>query len=248
MGAEVRAEIKPISGADSVTAGNGQSTGSVSTTATTAKTGDRAGTGRTETGTGRAETGTEKTGNTGESVKQNFLTEDEKRAERNAKRRERYAQQKDGNVKPRKVRKAKAQTIDTGEIDKLIVGVSSVVASRPNMEHWQLTEVEAHTITQPLANILQKYGMFDKVTENSNEIALAVACVSVFAPRVMVSIAQAKAKKPKQNVRVENEVKKNEQRTPKTETKKSSGNRDKGTSSGSDSVGEYIPPYYLSGY
>ena len=246
MGAESGSKIEPISGENRDQAGS-SATGT-RTTATTAQAGDR--TGRTDTAGGRTDTAGgkagEKDGLSG-GTEQNLLTAEQKREERNRRRRERYAEQKGTTPKPRKVRKTKtANTIDKTEIDKMLCNLSTIVASRPNMAHWQLSEQEVHTITQPLGNILQKYGLFDKVTENSNEIALAVACVSVFAPRIMVSVAVAKANaKPKENVRVEK---------PKTQTGGDKNGKSKTerkteipTGNRTDN-GVNVPPYYLSGY
>lgn len=252
MGTESGRKIEPISGTDTDKTGN--SANGTRTTAPTAQAGDRAG--RTDTG-GRTDT----TGETGEknrvssNSESNLLTDEEKREERNRRRRERYAEQKGTTPKPRKVRKSKtANSIDTTEIDKVLCNLSTIVASRPNMAHWELSEQEVHTITQPLGNILQKYGLFDKVTENSNEIALAVACVSVFAPRIMVSVAVAKQNaKPKENVRVEKpkqtggEPKHGETKTER-KIKKSSGSRIDGDTTNGTNNHISIPSYYMSGY
>lgn len=254
MGTESGNPIKPISETDRERTGRGAD--GARPTATTAQTGDR--TGRTDTAGGRTDTAGgkagEKDGISG-IVEQNLLTDEQKREERNRRRRERYAEQKGTTPKPRKVRKTKtANTIDTTEIDKVLCNISTIVASRPNMAHWQLTEQEVHTITQPLGNILQKYGLFDKVTENSNEIALVVACVSVFAPRIMVSVAVAKQNaKPKENVRVEkpkvqtggdnNDKSKTERKVKESVRDRSGGNATSVTNSNVD-----VPSYYLSGY
>jgi len=254
MGAESGVKIEPVSGEDRNQ--TGVSATGTRTTAPTAQAGDR--TGRTDTAGGRTDTTGGKTGEKdglSDGLEQNLLTDEQKREERNRRRRERYAEQKGTTPKPRKVRKSKtANVIDTTEIDKMLCNLSTIVASRPNMAHWQLSEQEVHTITQPLGNILQKYGLFDKVTENSNEIALAVACVSVFAPRIMVSVAVAKQNaKPKENVRAEkpkaqmggdkNGKTKTERKTEKPVGNRSGGNATNGTDNGLD-----VPSYYLSGY
>lgn len=196
---------------------------------------------------GRAEAGTEKLVVSPVST---VTDEERKREERNARRRERYAEQKGGTVKPRKVRgtKKKADAIDTTEIDKLIVAVSSVVASRPDMAHWQLSEVEAHSISQPLANVLQKYGAFEKVTENSNEIALGVACVSVFAPRIMLTVAQMKAK-PKTNIPVsKKEVKDDGKSKAERNAKSDDRHRNDGITTNDSTSSVNLPTYFSSGY
>lgn len=252
MGTESGTKIEPISRADTSKTGN--SANGTRTTAPTAQAGDRTGNDTTGGRTDRAgETGEKnRVSNNSES---NLLTDEEKREERNRRRRERYAEQKGTTPKPRKVRKSKtANSIDTTEIDKVLCNLSTIVASRPNMAHWQLSEQEVHTITQPLGNILQKYGLFDKVTENSNEIALAVACVSVFAPRIMVSVAVAKQNaKPKENVRVEKPKQtggesKNGTTKTEREIKKSSGSRAIRNAPNGTNSNINVPSYYLSGY
>lgn len=254
MGAESGGTIEPISKADRER--TDRSADSARTTTATAQTGDR--TGRTDTAGGRTDTTGGKAGEKdGLSVgtEPNLLTDEQKREERNRRRRERYAEQKGTTAKPRKVRKSKtANVIDTTEIDKMLCNLSTIVASRPNMAHWQLTEQEVHTITQPLGNILQKYGLFDKVTENSNEIALAVACVSVFAPRIMVSVAVAKQNaKQKENVRtdkpkIQTGGEKNGKSKTERKIEKSSGSRSGGNATNGADNGVYVPSYYLSGY
>lgn len=254
MGAESGGTIEPISKADRER--TDRSADSARATTATAQTGDR--TGRTDTAGGRTDTtggkAGEQNGISG-NAEQNLLTDEQKREERNRRRRERYAEQKGTTPKPRKVRKTKTtNTIDTTEIDKVLCNLSTIVASRPNMAHWQLSEQEVHTITQPLGNILQKYGLFDKVTENSNEIALAVACVSVFAPRIMVSVAVAKQNaKPKENVRVEKtKMQTGGDNSAKNKTerkvKESAGNRSGGNAPNGTDHNLDVPPYYMSGY
>lgn len=251
MGTESGGTIEPINKAD--TKRTDRSADGARATTATAQAGDRTDNtgGRTDTAGGKAGEKVWVSGN----AEQNLLTDEQKREERNRRRRERYAEQKGTTPKPRKVRKSKtANSIDTTEIDKVLCNISTIVASRPNMAHWQLSEQEVHTITQPLGNILQKYGLFDKVTENSNEIALVVACVSVFVPRIMVSVSVAKQNaKPKENVRVEkpkaktggdNNAKSNTER----KVKESAGNRNGGNAANGTNHNVDVPSYYLSGY
>ena len=96
--------------------------------------------------------------------------------------------------KPKKVRKNKKQApaLPVEQVDALIVSLSGIVASRPKCEHWLISEQEAHTISEPLCNILDKYEVFNKVGSHSDAIALMVASVSVFLPRAMISIAMMK--------------------------------------------------------
>ncbi len=206
MGAEIRAVDEPISGkaGNSTRADKRQSGGSTDTTDT--RTGD----------TGR--TGTDgRTGRTGDTtrkaeVKNEVFSglasvddDEQKRLERNAKRRERYAAQKaanGGTVKPRKVNSKKAQSdaIDTTQINALIATLSAIVASRPDCEHWLLTEKEIDSITQPLSKMLAESEALSKINENSNQIALVIACVSVFAPRLFVTVTKMKEKKEREKI------------------------------------------------
>lgn len=134
--------------------------------------------------------------------------EERKREERNAKRRERYAKQKAENgqsVKPRKVNQSKKQnetTFDRTQINALILSLSAIVASRPNCEQWLLTESEVDAITKPLCAMIAESDKLEMIAQNSNQIALAVACISVFAPRLLVTVQKAKEEKEKKkNVR-----------------------------------------------
>ena len=195
----------------------GTGTGTDSDSTSTTSTADR---GR---GTGRGTGGTGGTGNEIKEVLPQLVTvetglseEERKKAERNAKRRERYAKQKAENgqtVKPRKVNGTKKQTneppINTEQINALVVSLSAIIASRPNCEHWLLTESEVDAITKPLVAIIAESEKLEIIAQNSNQIALAVACVSVFAPRIMVTVAKLKTEKEKEkNVRKAEQTKK----------------------------------------
>ena len=170
---------------------------------------------KTSTGTaGTAGTGTAGTG-TAEKIKDEtfsglaFLTEDEKRSYdtadetekkrllRNAKRRQRYQNEKTGQAKPRKVNKKKSAEppINNDSLKLMIVTVSGLVASRPNMEHWMLSDKEIDSIVTPLGNILKEYDAFSSLGGHSNEIALAMACITVFAPRLFITANKMKERK-----------------------------------------------------
>lgn len=128
------------------------------------------------------------------------VDEQKKKDERNAKRRERYAQKKaenGGTVKPRKVNTKKANVeVGTAEQIKSILGtVSGIVASRPNMTHWQLTPQELESISNPLSNILAKSNLITTMGEHSDAIALVTACTTILVPRAIITISQVKEKK-----------------------------------------------------
>lgn len=131
-------------------------------------------------------------------------SEEQKRLERNARRRERYAKQKaenGGTVKPRKVNGTKKNDtqITTEQLDTFIVSLSTIIASRPNCEQWLLTKDEVQSITTPLMGILKDSEKLEIVTQNSNQIALAFACITVFAPRIFVTLQKQKAEREKVN-------------------------------------------------
>ena len=94
----------------------------------------------------------------------------------------------------RTVRKKKT-TVDSESVEKLLLTVSSVVANRKGLEHWQLSKQECKTIAEPLVEVMDKYDVSKTFADNAPEIALAVACVSVVVPRMMISAQKRKVKK-----------------------------------------------------
>lgn len=121
-----------------------------------------------------------------------------KREERNAKRRERYAKQKEENgetVKRRKTRKKKDQSPDTTQLDLMLMTVSTIVASRPDCEHWLLTEQEIKSVTEPLARIIAENESLKAMSEHADAIALVMACFTIFVPRLIITSQKVKEKK-----------------------------------------------------
>ena len=80
-------------------------------------------------------------------------------------------------------------------MEKLLLTVSSIVATRKGMEHWQLSKQECKTIAEPLVEVMDKYDVSKTFADNAPEIALVVACISVAAPRVMISAQKRKVRK-----------------------------------------------------
>ncbi len=135
-------------------------------------------------------------------------TEEQKREERNARRRARYAERKASEgktVKPKKVNatKKKAEPVaTTNQVSAVIGTVSAIVASRPNMAHWQLTPQEIESLSTPITNILAKSEAFANMEEHSDAIALVTACFTIILPRAILTINQmSKKKERKENVR-----------------------------------------------
>ncbi|HBG1660057.1 hypothetical protein KWL24_019250 [Clostridioides difficile] len=158
------------------------------------------GAGATKTGAG-TETGTGKS--SGEeklpklvSVEVPGESEEErkKREERNQKRREKYASQKNNTTK-KTSKKKEIKAIDTTQINVLIETVSAIIASRPGWEIWRLSTHEIEQITIPLVNILKKSEAFDGLGEYADHIALAVACITIIAPRLIITLQKQKEAK-----------------------------------------------------
>lgn len=132
-------------------------------------------------------------------------SEEQKRLERNRKRRERYAKEKEANggqVKPRKVngKKKEEQTFNTEQLDTLILSLFTVIASRPNCEQWLLSENEVKSITKPLSAMLAESEALSVISQNSNQIALVMACITVFAPRIFLTVQKMNNKKEMEKI------------------------------------------------
>lgn len=127
--------------------------------------------------------------------------EEQKRLERNRKRRERYQKQKaEGTLKPKKVntkKKVKEETLGTEQIENLLKTVSMMIATRPNQQHWLLSDSEVKSISEPLAKILQDSSAFATLGEHSNAVALSIACITIILPRAIKSIMDINEKKKK---------------------------------------------------
>ena len=199
MGESIIKQVEPINRETGTGTGGTGDTKSTSSTnsGTTGRTGGTGGTG----GRTGGKTTTEK-----EVISTMVDVEEQKRLERNAKRRERYAKQKaEGTLKPKKVNNKKTkEVIETNQIETLIKTVSVMVSSRPGQEHWLLLDSEVKAIAEPLANILKDSNAFSSISEHSNAVALVVACITIILPRTIKSITDISKKKKK-----EKEVKKN---------------------------------------
>ena len=129
---------------------------------------------------------------------------EKKRLEKNAKKRAAYAEKKAAGTlqaKPKKTKKAEAAPSFSGmsveQLNALLMSTSAVIASRPNCSHWMLTEAECNSITKPLVAMIAESEKLEFVTKNSNQIALAVACFTIFVPRIFVTVQLNKAAAPK---------------------------------------------------
>ena len=191
MGESIIKQVEPINRETGTGTGGTGSTKSSSSTDTRTKSGgsrgDRSG------GSGG------KTTNEKEVVSSVVDVEEQKRLERNAKRRERYAKQKaEGTLKPKKVNNKKTkEVIETNQIETLLKTVSVMISSRKGQEHWLLLDSEVKAIAEPLTNILKDSNAFSSITEHSNAVALVIACITIILPRTIKSVTDINAKKKK---------------------------------------------------
>ena len=211
-------------------------------------------TGTSERGTGTG-TGTNPGTGTSEEKKSVGLadvkTDEQKRAEKNARRRELYAQKREQagkTVKPKKVNKKAEPAPSVGTSDQIgaILGtVSMIVASRPGMAHWQLTPKEIESVSNPLANMIAKSEALNTLSEHSDAIALVTACATIILPRAVITVSQMQERK--KNDERTNRVKKSVKREPEPnqDGKGSTTNRnnDGNTPVSGATVGENEPFY-----
>ena len=188
--------IREVKRGTGTTAGAGRTAGTDTSTADTG-TGTGAGTGTGTGTTAGAGTTTEKAELLGVPI---LKDEQAKRDERNAKRRAKYKADKEAGTlpKPKKVsnkKKDEPQAIDKASLNLMIAGVFGVIASRPDCEHWLLTEKEIDSITTPLCNMLKESELFQGMGQYSNQIALVMACATIFLPRLVVSVQKQKERK-----------------------------------------------------
>lgn len=91
--------------------------------------------------------------------------------------------------------KAAEPPINATMISGLIGALSTMVASRPGMQIWTLSDAEIKSVADPLANIIQKSDQLSKIAEHTDAIALTIAVTTIAVPRVMYMSDQAKHKK-----------------------------------------------------
>ena len=152
--------------------------------------------------------------------------------------------------KPKRKAKKKTAPPQTDSLNTLILTGSTIIASRQGWEHWQLTPEEVQSISTPLMGVLNDCGLLEKVTENSNALALVTACAMVFTPRVIISVQKSK-KKVKKVERRNTEVtgnqsgaeKKIERTVDKNNGNPTNGNADNGQINPNDNTVYGLPLY-----
>ena len=123
-------------------------------------------------------------------------------------------------TKPKRTAKKKKDSgMNADMVADLITGASGVVASRPDMGHWMIDKKEALQIADPLCKVIEKNEALKKVAEHSDSIALAVACMSVFMPRIFITATISKEKKVQKQKKIIKAVNENhDSETGKAET------------------------------
>ena len=231
MDGSIIEEVKPDKRETGTGTGGTGSTKSSSSTDTGTTTGGTGGTGTG--GTGGTTANKEKVISTVANV------EEQKRLERNAKRRERYAKQKaEGTLKPKKVNTKKSkEVIEPSQIETLIKTISVMVSSRPGQEHWLFLDSEVKAISEPLTNILKDSNAFNSITEHSNAVALVIACITIILPRTIKSISDINKKKKEKKEVLKNVELRGSKTKNITNDKRNNGNTTaNGANSGTNAI------------
>lgn len=134
-------------------------------------------------------------------------TEEEKLEEKRAKDRERKrnsrANAKTGATKKTgTTRTKKASSGDAQQLKVLVLTTSQIMASRPGMEMWALSEYEVDQLITPLHSIMSKNdGVGNMMSEYGDHIALIIATFTIFVPKFMMWRATKPKKEDKQHAR-----------------------------------------------
>ncbi|WP_145681815.1 hypothetical protein [Bacillus licheniformis] len=136
-----------------------------------------------------------------------------------------------GSGTKKKAAAKKSGEVDAGQLKMLLMTTTAIIASRPGMEDFMLSEQEADQICAPLSNIMARSeGVAGVAGEYADHIALVIACFTIFVPKFLMW----KSKQPKK------EVKKNaikpvrelpKQGRPKPEPERSAEGTSKGLNS-----------------
>ena len=88
--------------------------------------------------------------------------------------------------KPRQKKEDKNTTFNASQLSALIVSLSAIVASRPGLEMFVISEIEAQQIATPLANMIAKSEQLSQLSEHADALALVTATFVIMAPRIMM--------------------------------------------------------------
>lgn len=90
-------------------------------------------------------------------------------------------------AKKKKAATSKPAHVDHTHVKVLLLTVSGMIATRPNMQPFMLTAEEAEQIALPLSNILAKNeGVASLANEYADHIALLVAAVTIIVPKFLM--------------------------------------------------------------
>ncbi|WP_371399494.1 hypothetical protein [Bacillus wiedmannii] len=135
-------------------------------------------------------------------------TEEEKLEEKRAKDRERKAKSRansrsNGTTKKAgTTRKKTASVSDAQQLKILVLTTSQIMASRPGMEMWALSEYEVDQLITPLHSIMSKNeGVGNMMSEYGDHIALIIASFTIFVPKFIMWRNAKPKKEDKQHVR-----------------------------------------------
>jgi hypothetical protein len=99
----------------------------------------------------------------------------------------------------------------------LLLTVSGIISSKPNMQPFALTMEEVEQIAEPLTSIMAKNdGLSEVAGEYADHIALLLACFTIFVPKYLVwKSMQPKKEEKKGSVQRAETSKRNETRQVK---------------------------------
>ena len=89
--------------------------------------------------------------------------------------------------------KERSEAEKVKDIQSLLEGIF-MVASLKAGSHWQLQPDESKQIATPLSRILERYDLLGKASEVSDPVALIVATATIVFPRIMVTKMTADSK------------------------------------------------------
>lgn len=153
---------------------------------------------------------------------------------------------------PKKTAKKKSVQEGAEMLAVFIKTISDISTIRPGMEIWSLQVVEAKAIADPLASIMDRYNLLEKMGEYGDIVALGLALGAAFVPRVMYTAQIQRGRKVKVNATVHANVPKRQPNNGTgegTQPVTSSGNVPDGstnqssgvTTNGSDALKQLLP-------
>lgn len=150
-------------------------------------------------------------------------------------------------AKKKRTRKSTKKEADATEIINFLNAINAIIPTQSAVGVLKLSEKEIENIAQPLANILDKNGIGEKIAEKSDGIALVTAITMAYAPRaffVINTLQQKKKQEELKNAITTNSTETNETRkiqTPSDENARTDGNAVHGGTNG-NGILDILPP------